>query len=70
MLLLGAVFCSPAGFLGGKIFDLYHSYAMAFELNCLVAAAGIVALYFAKMPMPPTVRDDVPPAEMPILTRA
>jgi MFS family permease len=70
LLLLAAVFCTPAGVLGGRIFDTYHSYTIAFELNCLVAAAGIVALYFAKMPVPPTVRDDVPPAEMPIPTRA
>jgi len=51
-------------------FDLYHGYTMAFELNCLVAAGGIVAAFFARMPMPPTVRDDVPPAEMLIPTRA
>jgi MFS family permease len=57
---LGAIFCSPAGFLGGKIFDLYHSYTIAFELNCLVAAAGIVALFFARMPVPPEVRNVVP----------
>jgi hypothetical protein len=64
LLLLGAVFCSPAGFLGGKIFDLYHSYTMAFELNCLVAATGIVALFFARMPVPPEVRTIVPMAEI------
>jgi len=52
-LLLGAVFCSPAGFLGGRIFDAYHSYKLAFELNCVVAAIGIVAVSFAKMPAPP-----------------
>jgi MFS family permease len=50
---LGAIFCSPAGFLGGKIFDIFHSYKLAFELNCVVAAIGIVAVFFAKMPAPP-----------------
>jgi hypothetical protein len=52
----GAVF---GWLIGGWLmdcFDLYHSYAMAFKLNCLVAAAGIVAVFFARMPMPPTVR--------------
>ncbi len=52
-LVLGAVFCSPAGFLGGRIFDAYHSYTLAFELNCVVAAIGIVAVFFARMPTPP-----------------
>jgi MFS family permease len=52
-LVLGAIFCSPAGFLGGKIFDAYHSYKLAFELNCVVAAIGIVAVFFARMPAPP-----------------
>jgi MFS family permease len=52
LLVIAAVFCSPAGFLGGKVFDTYHSYKLAFELNSLVAAAGIVALFFAKMPVP------------------
>jgi len=53
LLVIAAVFCSPAGFLGGKLFDTYHSYKLAFELNSLVAAAGVVALFFAKMPVPP-----------------
>lgn len=56
MLVLGAVFCSPAGFLGGKIFDTYHSYKLAFELNSLVAAIGIVAVFFASMPAVPEIK--------------
>ena len=55
-LLLGAVFCSPAGFLGGRIFDTHHSYKLAFELNCFVAAIGIVAVFFARMPAPPEMK--------------
>src|SRR6267154_2548872 len=53
LLVIAAVFCSPAGFLGGKVFDTYHSYKLAFELNSLVAAAGIVALFFSRMRGPP-----------------
>ena len=53
ILLLAALFCSPAGYLGGRIFDLYHSYKLAFELNSAVAAIGIAALFFARMPDPP-----------------
>src|SRR5258708_2007855 len=53
LLVIAAIFCSPAGFLGGKVFDTYHSYKLAFELNSLVAAAGIFALFFARMPVPP-----------------
>jgi len=52
-MLLTAVFCSPAGFIGGKLFDMYGSYRSAFQLNMLIAAAGIVALFFATMPGPP-----------------
>jgi MFS family permease len=51
-LLVTGLLSSPAGYLGGKLFDLYGSYARAFELNMLVAAAGIAALAFAKMPQP------------------
>ena len=53
MLAWGAVVCCPAGILGGKIFDSYHSYKLAFELNSLVAAVGIAAVFFARMPVPP-----------------
>jgi hypothetical protein len=53
MLVLAALFCSPAGYLGGRIFDLYHSYKLAFEVNSAVAALGIIALFFAGMPEPP-----------------
>jgi MFS family permease len=53
ILVLAALFCCPAGFLGGRIFDLYRSYKLAFELNTAVAALGIIALFFARMPEPP-----------------
>jgi MFS family permease len=50
MLLLTSGGASPAGFIGGKIFDMTGSYARAFELNILVAAIGIVAMAFATLP--------------------
>jgi MFS family permease len=53
MLLLAAIFCSPAGYLGGRLFDSHHSYKLAFGVNSVLAAMGIVALFFAKMPEPP-----------------
>ena len=52
MALLTSAFASPAGYIGGKIFDLYGSYTRAFELNCVMAAIGIVAVTFAVMPHP------------------
>jgi MFS family permease len=52
MTLLTSVFASPAGYIGGKIFDLYGSYTRAFELNCVIAVIGIVAVAFAVMPRP------------------
>ncbi len=52
MILLTSVLGSPAGAIGGKIFDIYGGYAKAFELNALLAAIGIVAMTFATMPSP------------------
>ncbi len=53
MLVLAAFFCSPAGYLGGKLFDVYQSYKVAFEINSALAGIGIAALFFAQMPEPP-----------------
>jgi MFS family permease len=53
MLLLTGVVSSPAGVVGGRLFDRYGSYTPAFELNILVSAIGIVALAFAQMPKHP-----------------
>lgn len=63
MTLLTSACASPAGYIGGKLFDLYGSYTRAFELNCVMAAIGIVAVTFAVMPRPrnevgaPTIQD-------------
>jgi MFS family permease len=50
VLLLTGVVGSPAGVIGGKLFDHFGSYAAAFELNILTSAIGVVALAFAAMP--------------------
>jgi MFS family permease len=50
MLLLSALLCSPAGIIGGKIFDAFKSYEMAFNLNIAICIVGIVALFFATLP--------------------
>ena len=55
-LVLTAIFCSPAGVIGGKLFDIYGNYTTAFRLNMVIAACGILALFFATMPVPPTQR--------------
>jgi MFS family permease len=52
MILLTSVIASPAGYIGGKIFDRYGGYARAFELNALLAVVGIIAMAFATMPRP------------------
>jgi len=52
MTLLVSLLASPAGLVGGWIFDAYKSYTPAFELNALLAAVGIVAIMFAGMPKP------------------
>ena len=51
-LLIGGLISSPAGFVGGKLFDVYRSYALGFALNMVVVAIGIVALAFAAAPKP------------------
>jgi len=33
--------------------DIYGNYRLAFQINMLIAAAGILALIFATMPVPP-----------------
>ncbi|MGB9069960.1 MAG: MFS transporter [Candidatus Acidiferrales bacterium] len=47
-----SVIASPAGAIGGKIFDVSGGYARAFELNIVLALIGILAMGFAKMPHP------------------
>ena len=51
-LLVGGLLGSPAGYIGGKLFDVYRSYALGFELNMVIAAIGIAALAFAVVPQP------------------
>jgi MFS family permease len=50
MLLVTSGGASPAGIIGGRIFDIYGSYARAFELNVIIVAIGILATAFARMP--------------------
>lgn len=59
-LLVTGLLSSPAGYAGGKLFDLYGNYARAFELNMLVAAVGIAALAFARVPQPKTMTVTAP----------
>ena len=47
-----SVIASPAGAIGGKIFDVSGGYARAFDLNIVLALIGILAVAFAKMPHP------------------
>jgi MFS family permease len=53
MLLLTGVACSPAGFIGGKVFDRSANYTGAFVLNMVLAVIGILALSFATTPQLP-----------------
>jgi len=52
MMLLTGVACSPAGIVGGVIFDRFGNYTGAFGLNVVLALIGISALAFATMPQP------------------
>jgi MFS family permease len=50
LLLLTSGGASPAGWVGGKIFDTYGGYTRAWQLNIAVTVIGIVAILFATMP--------------------
>lgn len=50
LLLLTSGGASPAGWVGGRIFDLYGGYARAWQLNLVITLVGIVAILFATMP--------------------
>ncbi|VBB05786.1 Hypothetical protein LUCI_0997 [Lucifera butyrica] len=53
VLLISALCCSPAGIVGGKLFDMFQSYTPAFELIIGICIFGIITLCFATMPEPP-----------------
>jgi MFS family permease len=55
MLLLTGIACSPAGIVGGAVFDKLGSYSAAFALNVVLAVVGIFALSFAVTPTPEAV---------------
>jgi MFS family permease len=50
MFLFSALACSPAGLVGGRLFDAYRSYRPAFILIIAICVIAIMALAFAKMP--------------------
>lgn len=52
MVMLTSTLASPAGTVGGKIFDRYGSYAHVFQLDAVLAAIAIVVMAFAAMPQP------------------
>jgi MFS family permease len=51
-ILLTSGCASPAGAVGGKIFDIYGSYTKSFELDAVLAMVAIIAMVFAAMPEP------------------
>jgi MFS family permease len=52
MMLFISACASPAGYVGGKMFDLYGNYTGAILLNGALAAVGVAAILFASMPTP------------------
>lgn len=50
MMLFISAGASPAGYLGGKLFEVYGSYMPAIILNAALSVVGIIAILFAKMP--------------------
>jgi MFS family permease len=52
MMLLISAGASPAGYVGGRLFDRYGTYTAAIILNAVLALIGLVAILFAAMPSP------------------
>jgi MFS family permease len=52
MMLIISGGASPAGYIGGRMFDAYGDYRRAIVLNGAMAAIGIAAILFASMPNP------------------
>jgi MFS family permease len=63
-MMLTGIFSAPSGVIGGKLFDIYGNYTLAFELNMVIAAGGIIALFFATMPPPPQGDPAIPEVEI------
>ena len=55
LLAVTAVMVSASGVVGGKLFDIFHGYTQAFELNVAVCIFGIILLMFTKMPVAPSI---------------
>jgi MFS family permease len=53
VLVLTAIFGSPSGVIGGRLFDLYGNCTLAFAINMAIAAVGIIAMLFATKPDAP-----------------
>jgi MFS family permease len=51
MMLFISACSSPAGYVGGKMFDRYGNYTAAIALNAVLAAIGIAAILLATMPV-------------------
>jgi MFS family permease len=50
LMVISTLICAPAGFVGGKIFDIYKNYTPALELNIALCVVSVIALVFAKAP--------------------
>ncbi|HWR45502.1 MFS transporter [Sporomusa sp.] len=53
-MLLAAIVCSPAGLIGGIIFDMNKNYDMAFQIILGICVVSVIALSFVQMPKAPT----------------
>ena len=51
-----SVTCPLAGVIGGKIFDIFNSYTLAFYINIAVCALSILAILCA---LPPTSKNEM-----------
>jgi MFS family permease len=50
--MIALIIASFAGILGGKLFDVFHNYYVAWEICIAISIAGIVALFFTVPPHP------------------
>ncbi|HEY4355232.1 MAG TPA: MFS transporter [Acidobacteriaceae bacterium] len=60
MMLFISAGASPAGYLGGKMFEMSGSYTSAIVLNAALSVVGIAAILFAAVPLPAASSSSMP----------
>lgn len=63
LMMISSAVCSMSGMIGGKLFDVFGSYASAFQVNIAFTIVGVVAIFFAYPTVPKRAQVEEPLAE-------